>query len=781
MKNNIFYNLFIATVFVSLNLNAQELEINSTKIKYDDIKEVTVLEGNVKLKDDQGNRLFSEYATYNKLDGLIETTGETKIITSDGYEVLSSDVKFNNNSKKIFSNYKTQIKDIDGNKVLVDMFSYSTSTNIFFSKGDIKVFDINNNNYNFSEIYIDGKSKKIIGSDIKAFLNQKNFLVNSDNEPRFFANSMSLSNNISTFDKGIFTYCKIREDGKCPPWTLQSDKIKHDLAKKTIYYDNVILKIYDFPIFYSPKFSHPDPTVKRQSGFLIPAQSNSSNLGLGLSIPYFLNIANDRDLTFTPKLYFNENPLMLAQYRQDIKNSFFIADTGVTQGYKKTNNKKSSGNRAHFFSKFNMSLIDEGEKNSNLEINLQKVSNDTYFKIYDIDTTLVDKNQSVLENSIDFQYQNEDFYFGLSPSVYENITKVDNLRYEYFLPMSLEKSIIASENFGFVDLNTDLKIRNYETNKQTNILVNDINWKSNTWLNKLGFENSLEAQIKAVNYNARNTIEYKNDEKNAELNSVLGYFSKLNLYKNDIINKNFQTLTPKFLMRYAPGHMRKTIDLNGRLDYGKIFSLDKINEIGVIEDGLSTSIGFEYKKNKLDKENKIGDEVFSFAVGQVISAQENTKMPASTSLDQRFSDVVGKTTYKINNKFSLNYNFSLDQNYKEINYNEIEADIDFKKTKFNIGYLEEKEHIGNQQFIESKLEYNLDNSTSLSFETKRNLLTSSAEFYNLSYNYINDCLEAGIAYRREFYEDRDIEAENRLMFTISIIPFSNTNVRNPRR
>ena len=73
------------------------------------------------------------------------------------------------------------------------------------------------------------------------------------------------------------------------------------------------------------------------------------------------------------------------------------------------------------------------------------------------------------------------------------------------------------------------------------------------------------------------------------------------------------------------------------------------------------------------------------------------------------------------------------------------------------------------------MDFKLNNSSELSFNTKRNLLTSSAEFYNLSYNYINDCLKAGIGYRREFYTDRDIEPENTLMFTISIIPFANIN------
>ena len=113
-------------------------------------------------------------------------------------------------------------------------------------------------------------------------------------------------------EKGIFTYCKNRENEKCPPWTLQSKKIRHDLAKKTIYYDNVVLRIYDFPIFFSPKFSHPDPTVKRRSGLLAPSLNNSNTVGSSFGVPYFWNIADNKDLTFTPKFYLDENPLFLS-------------------------------------------------------------------------------------------------------------------------------------------------------------------------------------------------------------------------------------------------------------------------------------------------------------------------------------------------------------------------------------------------------------------------------------------------------------------------------------
>ena len=79
--------------------------------------------------------------------------------------------------------------------------------------------------------------------------------------------------------------------------------------------------------------------------------------------------------------------------------------------------------------------------------------------------------------------------------------------------------------------------------------------------------------------------------------------------------------------------------------------------------------------------------------------------------------------------------------------------------------------MGDQEYFKSKVEVKRKNDGIFSFQTKRNLITDSAEFYNLSYEYINDCLRAGIVYRREFYEDSELEAENSLMFKITLTPF----------
>ena len=146
-------------------------------------------------------------------------------------------------------------------------------------------------------------------------------------------------------------------------------------------------------------------------------------------------------------------------------------------------------------------------------------------------------------------------------------------------------------------------------------------------------------------------------------------------------------------------------------------------------------------------------------------------MSSESSLDEKLSDLVGSASYNINNKFNLNYNFALDQNYKDLNYNDFGTKMNFGALDIDFNYLQEKNHIGNKDYFKSKFSYKNDDKGLFSFETKRNLITNSSEFYNLSYEYINDCLRAGIVYRREFYNDSELEAENSLFFKITLTPF----------
>ena len=238
----------------------------------------------------------------------------------------------------------------------------------------------------------------------------------------------------NSFKKSIFTLCNYRKNDKCPPWTIQASKMLHDNKKKTIYYDNALIKVYDIPIFYIPKLSHPDPSVKRRSGFLTPSFSDTKNLGFGMSITYFFAINNDKNFTLTNRMFVSENPLFIGEYHQAFKNSNFLADFGFTKGYKKTTSTKKGGDKSHFFSKFDKNFKGKNNSDNNLSVSIQDVSNDKYLKLYKIKSNLVDYNQDTLESSINFTHEKDDIFIGLNASVYETIKDTYEDKYEYILP-----------------------------------------------------------------------------------------------------------------------------------------------------------------------------------------------------------------------------------------------------------------------------------------------------------------------------------------------------------
>ena len=576
-----------------------------------------------------------------------------------------------------------------------------------------------------------------------------------------------MSKNKSNLSKGVFTVCQ-KKESRCPAWSLQAKRIIHDNIKKTIYYEHATLKVYDIPIFYFPKFNHPDPTVKRRSGFLNPFFTDSTSLGSGFGLPYYWAISHDKDITFTPKIYTKENVLFLNEYRQDFKNAFLTLDTSYTKGYKNTSTTKTKGSRNHIFAELDFDFGQNQSYESKLSLKAQSTSNDTYFKIHDINTALVEAEKTDLENKISYIFSKDNMYLDISATIYENLNeKKTNDRYEYILPNILYGKTFFSEKFGSFDFKSNALHKNYETNKYTTFLTNDVIWNPSNNITRKGFVNTLEGMLKNTNYEAKNTTDYKTKGTINELSSVLSFKSSLPMQKKGIDFTNI--FAPNFVIRYAPGHMRNLSGDDVTLKYANLYSTNKTSEI---EDGLSAILGFEFKKNKKD-ENGNDREKLSISVGQVFSPERNKDIPSKSSLDQKMSDVVGEINYNFSKIGNIDYKFSLDHNFNTLNYNEVSTNLNFGKVAFNLDYLEERNHIGSENYVNYGVSLDFNDSNRLKFATKKNFKTNSTELYNISYQYEIDCLTAGLTFRREFYEDSDtdVKPKDSLMFMITFVPF----------
>jgi LPS-assembly protein len=127
-------------------------------------------------------------------------------------------------------------------------------------------------------------------------------------------NAIRRDGNVTEFQRGRFTPCR-NQPGMPPLWCLAAARIVHDQQAATITYQDAQFELFGVPVFYLPYFQHPDPSVKRRSGFLAPTQGHSSTLGYSVEIPYYFALSPTYDFTFHPRYFSKYGVLWQGDFR----------------------------------------------------------------------------------------------------------------------------------------------------------------------------------------------------------------------------------------------------------------------------------------------------------------------------------------------------------------------------------------------------------------------------------------------------------------------------------
>ena len=742
-----------------------ELEIFADKFTYDRKKEILIAEGKVKAFDLINNiEIQSEKISYHKIQNKIISSGKTNFLVEKKYNIDSTDVNFLIDDLIIFSDKKTKLTDNKNNKIQFSSFKYFDKTKIIKGK-DIKLLDNDANTYVLNAGMLKLKDYIMLGKDIQVFLRNNSF-GNKDNEPKLKGNSVYYNNDKTLITKGIFTSCS--ENDNCPPWVITSKKIEHDKRKREITYKNALLKIYNVPVMYFPKFFHPDPTVERKSGFLIPQFNNSNKLGTSLTIPYFNVISNSADLTFKPRIFAANEFLIQSELRKKTKNSSHIVDFSF-------NNDKSisKDTRTHFFSNSSINLENDFFDEGSIFLKLEKISNDNYSSIYNLESTSpIINDTSTLESSIEFSAVKDDFYFDVSGEIYEKMNVHNSDKYEFIYPNYSLSKLYNLENkfFDNYEIVSSGNQKTFSTNIYEMSQVNDVLIKSNRFILKDGLESEFKTLIKNVNTKGRNSEKYKEQTQSEILSNFL-YDVSFPLRKTE--EKFTKFLTPKLSLRHSPNKTKNIQTLDRQLKIDNIFSLNRIGTDDDIEGGSSLTIGSDYLlKNLNDK------EVLSFDIGTVFREKENKNLPNNSSLRNSQSDIVGGLSFSGIENWNINYNFSADNDLNTVNLHRIENTFRVNNFIHTFEFYEENNSLGDNSYYSNTISYEHNNNNLVSFRTRRNNKTNLTEFYNLIYEYKNDCLVASINYNKEYYSNSALEPNENLFFNITLIPLGTTNTNN---
>tara|TARA_B110001450_G_C17657556_1_gene495920 strand:+ start:317 stop:2707 length:2391 start_codon:yes stop_codon:yes gene_type:complete len=796
MKNK--FKLFLLILLINLNLNnllfAEEFEFETSTINILNNGNTIVAEDGKVFFKEKNIVIDASKFEYNKKINLIAQNGIAKIINKnlqikadkfnydESREILKATGQINIKDfiqnldintdviiydiaqQTIKSDVNTSIQDNIGNQFEVKNFIYTINKGLIKLNG-AKIIDVNKNEYKIDKAFLNLNSNKLIGKDIS--INFNNITFDKNNEPRLKGNSITASENNVIVKKGIFTTCKKNDD--CPPWAFSAKEIKHDKKKKTIYYKDAWLKIYDTPVFYFPKFFHPDPTVKRQSGFLIPSIQDSSSLGASLNMPYYLVLSDNKDATFNPRFYSDEKFLLQSEYRQANKDSSHHFDLGFL-----SDGGRSSKNHLFYngLKKMNLENFDE----SDLSVKLEQTSDETYLKTYKLESPIIN-NENLLNSSLDINLYREDFSFSGNIAVYEDLSKRSSDRYEYIYPnFNLVKQIENSTKLdGDFSVITSGHVKNYETNIYEKIIVNDLVFNSEENMSEKGITNEYNFIIKNVNTDGKNSAKFK-EKFDGTLSSIIEYNTSYPLIKKgEEYSKIFK---PQASFRVGTDLTRNLNNSDKRTDINNIYSLNRIGTNETLEGGASLTYGTEFSKIDNINSNK---EILGLKIANVFRLQENTKLPKNSRLGEKTSDFVGELHYSPNDIIKINYDFAIKNNLTEKNYEFLTTEFKVNKFLTTFKYLNENNTANKESYLENTTAYNLSNSKNVSFSTRKNKKTKLTEFYNLIYQYKNDCLSAAIEYKKDYYSDKDLKPDESIFFKLTIIPFGQASTPNLRQ
>ena len=775
-SNKIIYNKnkeIIRTINNSKAIYNKNKIITADNFNYQNIENILNANGNVKVNDKvKDYTVEAENLTYYKNVEKIITKGKTISTIQSKYEISSANVVFFIEENNISSKDKTIIKDMNSQIFYLDEFNYSITDEILKGVEILVITKYNqpkSDKFYFLNGIIDLKKSKFFGKDAEINIH-KTVFDNSDNDPRFKGVSVVADKNLIKVNKGLFTSCK--KNDKCPPWSLKAEKIKHNKSKKQITYDNAVLNIYDFPVLYFPKFFHPDPTVNRQSGVLKPVLSSSNILGDSITVPYFKIISQEKDLTISPTIFEDKMIMSQVEYRQKNEQSSLIADFGYVNNYKSSSDKKKK-NLYHLFAGYDLDLSFKNYISSDLTMSIERIWNDTYLKTFSKFITetprIRPQNFDKLQNKVKLFLDHEKYNVVSGIEAYETVKKTSNDRYQFILPYYNLDWLIEQEYFdgsfnfrssGSNDLNN--------TNKLNTNIINDFKYSSSDLISNIGFKTNYFINLKNLNSIGKKSDKYKSSPQ-VELLSLFNVELSLPLIKD--ADKYNNILTPKLSFRFNPSDMKDYSTSNNKINVNNIFANNRLGLSDTFESGRSITLGLDFKKERKNNLDEINN-YFELKLATVFRDKKEKFIPKKSSLGEKNSDIFGSIKSQLTNNINLGYNFSVDNDYSSFEYNDINATFSLNNIVTKFSFIEENSEVGDTNVLTNSIMYNYDDQNYFTFKTRRNRKINLTEYYDLVYEYKNDCLTAGIKYNKTYYSDGDLKPSENLLFTITIVPLT---------
>jgi len=221
--------------------------------------------------------------------------------------------------------------EADESKIIKEKYMLSgnvevNSQNLYLSANDVEVSSADSSIVATNNVRFQDESYLIVSDYLSAAREDDNFVATATNAKyQDYSSGLRGANGFTEviektpssvlLTNSTYSLCPINQND----WLIDAEQIELNLEKNRGLADNATVKFYGVPIFYTPKYSW--VLSGRGSGFLTPSYTSYNETGqnedsYSLRVPYYFNLAPDRDLLLALTYMSSRRLIYEGKYRQ---------------------------------------------------------------------------------------------------------------------------------------------------------------------------------------------------------------------------------------------------------------------------------------------------------------------------------------------------------------------------------------------------------------------------------------------------------------------------------
>ena len=614
-----------------------------------------------------------------------------------------------------------------------------------------------------------------------------NMLVVLDEGGRIAAKRGTRSENgVVTVESAAYTPCSVTNSAGCPKepsWKITALKVRYDPARKRIRYTGAGLTIFGLPTIPLPSFSH-SVGDGSDSGLLAPAIRLDRVNGLEVAVPYYFNLGRNRDLTVTPHVFTAVLPMLQADYRSlSSKGAYRVQGYGTVSrrsddlvlGASPSGTERSFRGYVDAIGRFQL------DPNWSVSGSLRYATDQTFLRRYDI------SRDDRLRNNVSIERIDRDSMLSISGWAVQTLRVGDD---QGMQPIALPEIDYRRRFNGLlggvaqIQLNTLALTRTEGQDTQRAFVA--ARWDL-TRYTPLGQEVTFTAYGRADAYNAHDTIDtavlsYRGNEgftprgiAAAAVDIRWPFVGAIGRGTQRISPRVQLVASPKIANLAVPNEDARAVDLED----SNLFALNRFAGYDRFEDSSRITYGVDYA---LD----LPGIAVSATVGQSYRASQRASiLPSGTGLDDRFSDIVGRTDIRVRERVTVTHRYRLDKDGLKLRRNEVDATIGSRRTYVQVGYLRLNRDIDELEDLQDREEVRAGGRVAFgpfwsAFASATVDLTDKSEDslslsdgydpirHRLGVQYEDDCLRLGLTWKRDYQQIGDARSGSSYLVTLAL-------------